>query len=147
MIMREKIYRFIFIETQFRPRFFIFLIIAAVALLQIVALVVVHQKIEEGETRKALIVQAPEMESILYPGGGKEMVIGSRPAEPIKIDGKLYALKGVNELDGKLLALINEDVYQEGDTIQDYRIAKITRDSVLFKHIKTGELRILRFGF
>ncbi len=147
MILREKLYRFIFVETQFRPRFFVFLVVAVVALIQIVVLAFTRGMIAEGEARQALIVRIPEMESVLYPGGSREMVIGSRPAQPIKIDGKNYDLKGIKELDGKLSALINEDVYQEGDAIKDYRIAKITPDSVLFKHVKTGELKIMRFGF
>lgn len=146
-MIHGKVYRFIFVETLFRSRFFIFLVITAVALLEIIALMIINKKINEGEVRKALIGQVSEMESILYPGGSQRSMINTRPAEPIKISGKLYALKGVNQLDGKLSALINEDVYQEGDTINDYRIAKITADSVLFKHIKTDELKVLRFGY
>ena len=145
--MRGKVYRYILIETSFRSRFFIFLIIAAVAVLEVVALTIIDRRIDEGETRQAMIVQVPEMESILYPGGSKRITIGTRPAEPIKIGRTLYVLKGIKQLGGKPSALINEDVYYVGDTIQDYRVAKITNDSVLFKNVKTGELKILRFGF
>ncbi len=146
--MHGKIYRFILIETVFRSRFAIFLAIIIFSLFQIVAISVINKNIEGGEMRKALIINVPEMEGILYPGGlGRETALSIKPADPIKINGKLYALKGIRELEGGLSALINEDVYQVDDVIQDYRIAKITPDTVLFKHIKTGGMKILRFGF
>ena len=144
--MHGKVYRFLFIESLRRSQCIIFLFIFVLIAAEAIALAVLKNKIAQGQTRKALIVRIPEMEDVLYPGGGARIMISQRPVEPIKIGGKSYFLKGVRELDGKPTALINEAVYQVGDMIAQYRVTKITQDSVLFKHIKTGELQILRFG-
>lgn len=145
--MHGKIYRFIFIETRFRSQFMIFLAIIIFSLFEIAALFALNGKISEGEARKALIVRIPEMEQFLYPGAGRPIIITKQVTEPIKIGNELYLLKGIRELEGKPSALINDDVYQEGDVIKGYRITKITVNSVLFKNIKTNEMKILRFGY
>ena len=144
--MHGKRYRFIFIETQFKPKFIVFLAVIIFSLFEMAALFVLNGKITEGETRKALIVSIPEMERFLYPGSNRLTMITKQTAEPIKIGNELYFLKGIRELEGKPSALINNDVYQEGDMIKDYRVTKITVNSVLFKNIKTNEMRILRFS-
>jgi len=144
--MHGKIYRFIFIETQFKSQFVTFLAIILFSFLEIAAICVLDGKITEGKARKALIVHIPEMESVLYPGANRPTMITKQAVEPIKIGNELYFLKGIRELEGKPSALINDDVYQEGDRIKDYRIAKITVNSVLFKNVKTDEMKILRFG-
>ena len=145
--MHGKIVRFIFIETRFKSKFIIFLAIIILSLFEIAAIGTFNGKIAEGEARKELIVYIPEMERFLYPGANRPTMITQQSAQPVKINNELFALKGIKELEGRPLALINNDVYQEGDMIKDYRISKITIDSVLLKNIKTGEMKIMRLGF
>jgi hypothetical protein len=145
--MHGKIYRFIFIETRFKPKFIIFLGLIIVSFFQIATIVVLNERIAEGESRKELIVNIPEMESFLYPSANRRTMINPQPAQPVELAGESCVLKGINESAGKPSALINNDVYQEGDTLKGYRVSKITVDSVLLKNIKTGEMKIIRLGF
>ena len=145
--MHEKIYRFLFIETLFKSRFMILAGMMLLMIIEGVTLTTLDAKISESQVRKALADRTMEMEQILYPGTGRTILIDAQSAEPIKIDGKLYTLKGIRKLEDKLSALINEDVYQEGDMIGNYQITRITVNSVLFKSTVTNELRILRFGY
>lgn len=144
--MHGKMYRFIFIEMRFKAYFFGLLAIVIFSVVEIGAIGFVNAKIAEGNARKELIVRIPEMESVLYPGTIRQTMIKETKAEPITIGGTLYILKGTQNVDGKLFALINNDVYQEGDTVNGYEITRITVASVLFKHQTTDEMKILRLG-
>ncbi|MBN1869270.1 MAG: hypothetical protein JW847_01665 [Candidatus Omnitrophica bacterium] len=144
--MHGKIYRYIFIETRAKIYFLAMLGVIIVSIVEAVTICVVNEKIKEGIARKELIVQIPEMEQVLYPTARRPTMITTQAVEPVKIGKSMYILKGIRALDGKLSALINDDVYQEDDIIENHRITKITVDSVLFKDIATNEMKILRLG-
>jgi hypothetical protein len=141
-----KVYRYIFIENHPRFHVLITMAIGLVAVLEMITLSYIREKIQEGEERKALIVQIPEMESILYPNANRPTLISKEIMEPLTLGKKKYSLKGVQELNGKLSALINEDVYQVGDVLEGYRITRIMVDSVLFKKDSTNDIKMLRLG-
>lgn len=145
--MHGKIYRFIFVESRFEALFMAFFTIVIFSGLQIAAVFVLNAQIKEGEVLKTLIVRIPEMESILYPKARRRpTMIANQAPEPVRIGNNVYILNGIQELNNKPTALINDDVYQEGDPIENYHISKITINSVLLKDLKTGEMRILRLG-
>ena len=145
-MISEKIHRYIFIETRAKYHIAIILALVLMAVAELVTMALINGKIREGEEHKALIVRIPEMESVLYPKASRPTLITKEIVEPIKIGNTMYVLKGTQELNGQLSALINDDVYQVGDIIQGYRITKINTDSVLFKNDATNDMKILRMG-
>ncbi|MCK5180464.1 MAG: hypothetical protein KAR32_13120 [Candidatus Omnitrophica bacterium] len=145
--MHGKIYRFIFVESRFEALFMAFFAIVIFSGLEIAAVFVLNTQIKEGEVLKTLIVRIPEMESILYPKARQRpTMIANQAPEPVRIGNNVYILNGIQELNNKPTALINDDVYQEGDLIENYSISKITINSVLLKDLKTDEMKILRLG-
>ncbi len=147
MIMRGKIYRFIFVESRFEALFMTFFAIVLFSGLEIAAVFVLNGGLREAEIRRKLIMRVPEMESVLYPKARRQPTMISNQAPiPVQISGNSYLLKGIQELNNRPAALINNDVYQEGDVIENYIISKIAVNSVLLKQIESGEMKFLRLG-
>ena len=141
--MRGKLYRFIFVESRFEPTFMIFFAIVLISGLQIAGAFYLNGQIRRAEARKSLIQRISMMEGILYPERARPTMTNPQNTEPLKLGDTVYVLRGIQQLNGKPAALINNGIYQENDEIAGYRIAKISVSSVLFKHVQTGETRVL----
>lgn len=146
MMMRGKLHRFIFVESRFEPTFMIFFILVLISGLQIAGVYYLNGRIKEAESRRTLIELTPMMETVLYPKWSRPAITDSAFSETLEINNASYTLNGIQQLNGRPAALINSDIYQEGDHIAGYRIAKITVNSVLLKHIQSGEMKLLRLG-
>ena len=93
-----------------------------------------RQSLKTLEKERALVLKIDEMKNKIY---AKTMVQddGRRPnlnSSQVKVEGMIYKNR-------QAFALINSTIYKEGDTFGDYKVVKITKNSLILLNSRTHE--------
>ena len=139
--MQNKIRRLFLVETQFRSRM-------ALALLLLVGIFVMkgfvagsNAILRAAQKEKELVLNIPIMEKIIESSTQKNVVHVVQAEEgPINLEGTYVK-------DGQNYALINGTVLSVGDLYGDYEIASIEFGVAILDNKKTKERKILQFFY
>ena len=132
--MGNKFTRFVVTDIQFRIRLILLGILVVVIILGATYMRYQSRRLKEVKLQEMLVTQIAQMQNIV-----------SSRAKP-KVEQavtKDYFLQGLTEQDGVYVALINDNIYSEGDTVGDYVIAKIGVNAVVLTHKKTNAEKVL----
>ena len=139
----NKLIRFIIVEPHFRLQSIMFIIFAVVTILQLKTIQLQAKQLKQMKSEKEMIARIPDMEKKLM-ASTLQTGKGARPQ--IQIKGGEFVLRGTSIRDGIPCALIDGTVYKEGDSIGDYTVVKITRDSVVLENRLTKKIKNLQFN-
>ena len=73
-------------------------------------------------------------------------VVKEVPAPRMLVKEELI-LQGTTARGGIPYALINDEIYTEGDMLEGYKIIEITMESTILKNVRTNELKKLFFPY
>ena len=140
--MQNKFFRFFFVEGQFRLKsglFFIFLFIIG---LQFQILQIEERQLAKLRAQKNLVMRIKEMEKVVEVNTVRTL-LGKKPHVPIA--GIKYHLTGTSITDSVPYAIIDDLIYTEGDTIGEYTVVKIAKDSAVLESRLTKKVKKLSF--
>lgn len=138
----NKLIRFIVIESHFRLRAIIFVVFAMVTILQFRTLQLQAKQLGQIKTEKKIVMQIPDMEKKIKANTIRTMTGTGPQVQIAKIE---FVLRGTSIRGGIPYALIGNTVYKEGDSIGDYTVIRITKDSAILENKLTGEVKNLYF--
>ena len=137
-----KLIRFIIVEPHFRLQSTLFIIFAVVAILQLKTIQSQAKQLKQIKLEKEMIARIPDMEKKLM---ASAIRAGGKTRPQIQMRGGAFVLRGTSTQDGIPRALIDETVYREGDSIGDYTVLQIAKDSVVLENKLTKETKNLHF--
>ena len=139
----NKLIRFIIVEPHFRLQSIMFIIFVVVTVFQLKTIQLQTKQLKQIKLEKEMIARIPDMKKTLM---ATTMRIGKgvRPQIQMRAGGE-FVLRGTSIRDGIPCALIDGTVYKEGDSIGDYTVVKITRDSAVLENRLTKKIKNLQF--
>lgn len=146
--MNNKYLRFLLLDHTIRIRVAIFLALWILISFQGGTLKTQGKELSRIKTEKELVLKIPNMEKTIK----AHTIIATEMAAPgdgtqsgeqiVKVE---FILKGMTIKNGIPYALIDENIYKEGDTLGEYAIMKISRAGVVMQNNLTQEIKQLYF--
>ena len=138
----NKLIRFIIVEPHFRLQSIMFIIFVVVTVFQLKTIQLQTKQLKQMRLEKEMIARIPDMEKKLM-ASTMRTVAGAKPQ--MQMTRREFILRGTSIRDGIPCALIDGTVYKEGDSIGDYTVVKITRDSAVLENRLTKKIKSLQF--
>jgi len=133
--------RFLFIEPAFRLRLFSLFAIFVLSVLLLKLVLLSDKTYHQVKTEKALAIQLTDLERKIQ-ANTVQTVTSENPTVK-KIE---FVLEGTSIRDGVLTALIDDTVYTVGDSMGEYVVTEITKNSTSLEHRETKEIKKLEFN-
>ena len=141
----NKYVRPLVMDAPFRWRFAAVVGLSFALIFQMVLLGKSQDAFRQAQKQKELVALIPEMKNTL-----RLRMVRIPSAQSQSSDSTLAApeiiLEGVTERgEGVFYALINGEVYKEGDVIGGYTVEEIEKDSAVLRNTQTHEIKNIYF--
>jgi len=125
-MLENKYTRFFLLEPHFKKRLIWLCLLVVFIGLEVYAGRFLSRRQEQLKERKVFVEKMARLE--------KEFLAGKKREARRQDRGEDFLLQGISEQQGVPLALINDDIYNEGDMIHDYRVSQIEPNAVVLKN-------------
>ena len=139
-ISKNKYFRILLVEPQYRVKVGLFCILSLVVFSEVLILAHGNKQLDKLMAEKMLVMRIDAMERAL---SFSDVRAANRLMTKTAAGEPQYRLRGITISNGVPYAIIDKLVYAEGDIIGEYRIVKITRDSVLLENKSANKMRNL----
>ena len=139
--MHRKLARFLIIESSFRLQLLAFVLVGMVTYFQLKVMEVQKIQLNDINDRIELVMQIPDMQELIRKKSA-EAIAAEIPQE-VKIPDNEFTLQGTSVEKKISYAVIDGEIYKEGDSINDYTVVKIARNSVVLENKLTNAAKRL----
>ena len=137
----SKFSRVFFVESQFRLNLSLLLIFFFIIILESKVLQWQEKQLAKITAEKTLVMRIEEMERIIQENAVKTQLTTNQPH--VQVADVKYNLTGTSIINGAPCAIIDGLIYTEGNTIGDYTVLKITKDSVILENKPANKIKTL----
>ena len=138
---QNKLFRFLLREPQLIWRWVVLAASVAFVVFLLPLIPKQEKKLKEVKAERALIQQLPDMEDILNSPNVKAQM----EAKLRHTNSANFVLNGLSVQNGVNYAVIDGNIYKEGDSVGDYTLAGITAKFILLQDKFTQETRTVYF--
>ncbi len=133
--------RFLIVEPAFRLRLFSLLALCVLAIFLFKLVLLSDQGYHKVKTEHDLALKLSDLEKKIQAN-----TIQTAATDAATVKKVEFVLEGTSIRDGVLTALIDDTVYTVGDSMGEYVVTEITKNSTTLEHRETKEIKKLEFN-